>query len=135
MVLLVYFREFYQSTNMRYIAFIFLFLILLANNAPAQNSILPQPRHIEQRSGFLDLTAGIRIEKHGRALTNEQQLAQKIFKEWAISIQDESERKVPQIQLVLEKKAAIDQSDESYHLQIHKEGIKITAASPVGIFY
>src|SRR5690606_12882275 len=68
-------------------------------------------------------------------LTKEHQLAQTIFEEWAIAIRDEVEESVPAVKLVLVQDTTTDRSDESYHLQVHKEGVKITAPSPEGIFY
>src|SRR5690606_23496728 len=65
----------------------------------------------------------------------EHQLAQTIFEEWAIAIRDEVEESVPAVKLVLVQDTTTDRSDESYHLQVHKEGVKITAPSPEGIFY
>ena len=121
---------------MRYIVFIFsCIFILCGTTTRAQDKLIPQPMHIEPGSGFLDLTAGIRIEDISASLTNEHQLAQTIFNEWSVAIRNEAEKDVPAIKLMLVQDAAADQSPESYHLQVHAEGIKITAPSPAGIFY
>ncbi|HLT87856.1 MAG TPA: family 20 glycosylhydrolase [Sphingobacterium sp.] len=121
---------------MRYIVFIFsYFTFLFGTTVSAQDKLIPHPTHIKQDLGFLDLTAGIRIEESSALLTKEHQLAQTIFEEWAIAIRDEVEESVPAVKLVLVQDTTTDRSDESYHLQVHKEGVKITAPSPEGIFY
>ncbi len=121
---------------MRYIVFIFsCFIILSGTTTFAQDKLIPQPIHIEPGLGFLDLTAGIRIEESSASLTKEHQLAQTIFEEWAITIRDQAVENVPAVKLVLAQDTTADQSHESYHLQVHKEGVKITAPSPAGIFY
>lgn len=121
---------------MRYIVFIFAcFITLCRTTTSAQEKLIPQPIHLEQGSGFLDLTTGIRIEEPSALLAKEHQLAQTIFEEWHIVVQDKASEKLPTLQLVLAGGTTANTADESYHLHVHKEGIKITAPSTVGIFY
>lgn len=121
---------------MRYIAFTFLyFIVLFGTTASAQDKLIPRPAHIEQGAGFLDLTAGIQIEGNSTSLAKEHELAKTIFEEWHIAVRDQASEKLPTVELILAKEATEDKSDESYYLQVHKGGIKITAPSPAGIFY
>lgn len=117
-----------------YFLFFVLSIIALAayNTGFAQKNLIPYPIHTEWQEDYLDLSKGIKLANANTDLQTEYEWVETLLSEWDIPLSKGGFlRKVPEIELALDPNLL----EESYTLQIKKEGIKILGGSATAVFY
>lgn len=116
--------------------FILFLLIAFANFTVvfAQRNLIPMPIQLEMGHGSLDLSKGVRLHTQVKDSLDAEIINLKgILAEWHIPIVA-SNKQVPTITLTL-RPSAVHDNKEGYTLKVVKDGIFISSATKVGIFY
>ena len=117
---------------MKYLSLLFIVFIFACSpkSEPQKVNVIPQPNHLEIRSGSLRLGSEITLKKSCERL-------QQVVNQFATEISDQAlirptDDASADLSLQL---TAVDETDESYSLKITKHGIAISARSEKGVYY
>lgn len=117
--------------NCLLVLFISCFFLVLQ----AQENLIPMPKRVEWHHKLLDLSKGIVLLEKGE-VGKSGDLARTLLKSWKVSLKNADRKKsLPVFTLEQTGQAAFGKMDESYRMEITKNGITIVAASNTGLFY